>query len=442
MSRRGFTIVELIITISIMAILLTLGTISLSGSQANGRDSERKTDIESLSQHLETFYAAGTNNYEADCTGGHATYDGAYTIRTFKASGTLTCSGDITASVLVVAGGGGGGGGEGNPAGDAGGGGGGGGAIYNASFPITYSTYAVTVGSGGAGATGPALNGTAGNNSIFSTLTAISGGYGAKEDGVGGVGGSGGGGGGSCSTGNHLGGLGTAGQGYPGGTGIQSSCEYRGGGGGGGYAAAGSDDLSTSGGGSGGGGILNSISGAIVSYAGGGGGGAAKNVGALGGVGQARGGDGGSSPNGAGANATANSGSGGGGAGSGTNIGGAGGAGIVIVRYLSPAGIGTYPSTAITATSATITKALRDIDTESVSAPGITDPTITFKPATNNVQTTSGVTPQPTIDQYIYQPLQQDGTLCTAALQQCQKFNLYYRLEADNTIYVATSKNQ
>lgn len=110
---------------------------------------------------------------------------------------------------------------------------------------------------------------------------------------------------------------------------------------------------------------------------------------------------------------------------------------------------GVYPSTALTATSVSMIDALRDIDTKSITAPGITDPTLTFISATNNVQTTAGVLPQPTINQYVYQPLQSDGTLCTTALQECRKFNLYYRLEnattdclAPNNICMITSKNQ
>lgn len=106
--------------------------------------------------------------------------------------------------------------------------------------------------------------------------------------------------------------------------------------------------------------------------------------------------------------------------------------------------LGRYPSTGlVTSPAATsIQTNLRDIDLKSVMAPGITDPANTLIIATNTTQTTAGILPQPTIDQYIYQPLQQDGTLCTSGAQMCQKYNLYYRLETDNTVYMVTSKNQ
>lgn len=54
--KRGFTIVELVITIVIMGILLTLAVVNLNDSQANARDAERKSDVESIALHLENYY--------------------------------------------------------------------------------------------------------------------------------------------------------------------------------------------------------------------------------------------------------------------------------------------------------------------------------------------------------------------------------------------------
>jgi len=48
MKRRGFTIIELIIVVTIMGILLTIGVVNLRGSQANGRDAERKVDVDTI----------------------------------------------------------------------------------------------------------------------------------------------------------------------------------------------------------------------------------------------------------------------------------------------------------------------------------------------------------------------------------------------------------
>lgn len=59
MKKNGFTVVELLITITIVGILLVLGVANLNASQANARDSERKSDVESLTFHLDAFYSSG-----------------------------------------------------------------------------------------------------------------------------------------------------------------------------------------------------------------------------------------------------------------------------------------------------------------------------------------------------------------------------------------------
>lgn len=56
---RGFTVVELVVVMVIMAILLTLGVASFNGSQANARDAERKADIDTIAKSLEARYAKG-----------------------------------------------------------------------------------------------------------------------------------------------------------------------------------------------------------------------------------------------------------------------------------------------------------------------------------------------------------------------------------------------
>jgi len=106
-----------------------------------------------------------------------------------------------------------------------------------------------------------------------------------------------------------------------------------------------------------------------------------------------------------------------------------------------------YPSTDVTGSPATITAQLRDADLNAFLPPGTTDVAQTFLPSTNtgtspSIQTTAGVLPLPTKDQYVYQPIKSDGSVCTAGQTDCRKFNLFYRLESDNTVYRLTSKNQ
>lgn len=56
---RGFTVVELMVVMVIMAILLTLGVASFNGSQLNARNMERATDIDTLAKGLESRYTKG-----------------------------------------------------------------------------------------------------------------------------------------------------------------------------------------------------------------------------------------------------------------------------------------------------------------------------------------------------------------------------------------------
>ncbi len=403
--KRAFTIIELIIVITIMGILVTLGVVNLRGSQSNGRDAERKVDIETIATHLESYYTGGTDSASVldYCTGGTITHDGLYTVHKFTTVGasTLTCPGNISAQVLVV--GGGGGGGYGNNAG----GGGGGGVVEITTMNISGSK-TISVGDGGVGKYNTVGDGTNGGNSSFDTDIAIGGGSGSGNSSINGY--SGGSGGGSGWNGTTYG---TGGSSTQGNTTNGTGYGFAGQGG----VAVGAGGGAGSNGAGGGLGRASSITGGSVTYARGGtynGSAAGANTG-----------------NGCPAN---------GGAGTGN-----GGSGIVIVRYLTPNNLGTYPSTLITANAAAMTAALRDIDTKSLTAPGMTDPTTptqTFVPASNNVQTTAGVLPQPTKDQYVYQPLQTDGTLCTTAAQECRKFNLYYRSEVDDTVKMVTSTNQ
>lgn len=108
----------------------------------------------------------------------------------------------------------------------------------------------------------------------------------------------------------------------------------------------------------------------------------------------------------------------------------------------------SYPSTALPNGSVeNMRTMLKDISIESLKAPGIEDPNVTFIAAETAVQTTSGATSQPiTKDQYVYQPLYIDDTnvtrLCEETSPPCRKYNLYYRLEGDDTVYMVTSRHQ
>ncbi len=54
---RGFTLIELLIVISIISILIAVGTVSYSSVQMKGRDAKRKANLAQISQALGQFYA-------------------------------------------------------------------------------------------------------------------------------------------------------------------------------------------------------------------------------------------------------------------------------------------------------------------------------------------------------------------------------------------------
>lgn len=54
---QGFTIVELLIVIVVIAILATLVIVTFTGIQQKARDSQRQTDVNALASHLEAYYA-------------------------------------------------------------------------------------------------------------------------------------------------------------------------------------------------------------------------------------------------------------------------------------------------------------------------------------------------------------------------------------------------
>lgn len=100
---------------------------------------------------------------------------------------------------------------------------------------------------------------------------------------------------------------------------------------------------------------------------------------------------------------------------------------------------GSYPLASAVSSTTDIETWFAEFDFKNLRAPGVS--TYSIMPATNATQTTAGVTPQPTIAQYVYQPIDSTGALCTT-LGACRKFNLYYRLEANSSIVMVTSRNQ
>ena len=76
MTQRGFTVVEIVITLIVMAVLLTLSMAGIFQLQANARDEERRTDIESIARGLENRFLQGNPRVTAPSTVSKGAYPG------------------------------------------------------------------------------------------------------------------------------------------------------------------------------------------------------------------------------------------------------------------------------------------------------------------------------------------------------------------------------
>jgi prepilin-type N-terminal cleavage/methylation domain-containing protein len=103
---KGFTIVELLIVIVVIAILATLVIVTFTGIQQKARDSQRQTDINAVDSHVEAYYAQnGTYPTAAmlnDATWRAANMKGldAEALKDPKASGADIGSATATATTL------------------------------------------------------------------------------------------------------------------------------------------------------------------------------------------------------------------------------------------------------------------------------------------------------------------------------------------------------
>jgi len=326
-------------------------------------------NVGDLGNPLFTSATGGTITTSGDFKIHSFTGDGCFVVSTLGNSPTIPTGGPTNVDYLVVAGGGGGGM-------NSGGGGGAGGLRISSNFPITSTTYPITVGGGGAGRTANNWgHGSNGSDSIFSTITSSGGGGGGSNtttpalprspNNAGAAGGSGGGHG-AAVPGPSTKAAGNTppvspSQGSPGGSGSGNAAPNYAGGGGGGSGTAGSNSSPTNGGAGGAGTDITPIFGTAPQpfyiangsnagastcgvFAGGGGGGVGASCQifpgsppSLGGSGGTGGGGNGVVPlvPGSGGSGVANTGGGGGGAGftPGGYVSKPGGKGIVIIRY-------------------------------------------------------------------------------------------------------------
>ena len=88
--EKGFTLVELLVVISILAILAVISLAVFSGVQKNARDARRREEIDAISKALETNKVVNVSTY------------GALAVTMFQAGAVPTDSGNGSATYSVA----------------------------------------------------------------------------------------------------------------------------------------------------------------------------------------------------------------------------------------------------------------------------------------------------------------------------------------------------
>ncbi len=66
--NTGFTLLELLVVIGIIAVIIGMGIVSYSATQKRGRDAKRKADLVAIQAALEQYYSQNSYVYPSTCT--------------------------------------------------------------------------------------------------------------------------------------------------------------------------------------------------------------------------------------------------------------------------------------------------------------------------------------------------------------------------------------
>lgn len=68
--KKGFTLLEMLIVLGIIAVILSVLSVSFATTQKKSRDAKRKGDIKALQSGLEQYYATCDYTYPVDIASG------------------------------------------------------------------------------------------------------------------------------------------------------------------------------------------------------------------------------------------------------------------------------------------------------------------------------------------------------------------------------------
>ena len=94
--KKGFTLLELLVVIGIIAVLISMAAVSYSSAQKKARDARRRADISAIQKGMEQYYSLCNSTYPI-LTGG--SYQPASTTPIDATTVTASCNGN-TAVIL------------------------------------------------------------------------------------------------------------------------------------------------------------------------------------------------------------------------------------------------------------------------------------------------------------------------------------------------------